>query len=364
MLPRGGISDGDHDPLVVNQPKDATPFQELYDQGVDRYMGKYSPMLVENKGDVITHTFGVGDGPICINGSEYSMATRDKGSSELLIYLRGGGACTSYSCILSFPNGEKDIPKLGILDADRSGNPVAAWSAVFVPYCDGGFHISDVDSDSNGDGQIDRFQRGLHNLSAALDVAVATFPAPSRILLAGSSAGGYGASFALPLVRKLYPSVPIMLINDSGIGIYNPSIPLAAEMQFKEWNATAFFSASCATCIGDDGHITDYHKWELGQDPNFKLGMLSFSQDMRMSFSWEGGGAMFEQTLLAELSDLESAYPDRMHSFVANGTAHTFLLDGLDTVNALSVTAGGVSTIDWVTKMLNGSTDWTSVNGL
>jgi hypothetical protein len=184
-------------------PASAPPFQELYDQGIDRYLGKFSPMLNETEGDVVTHTFGSGDGPLCLNGGEYRMATRDKGSSELMIFLRGGGVCYPGVCFVVFPNGERGIPALGVLDTALPGNPLASWNTVYLPYCDGGLHISDVDSDSNGDGQIDRFQRGLRNLSAALDVAAATFPAPSRIVLAGMSAGGSGASFALPLVRKL-----------------------------------------------------------------------------------------------------------------------------------------------------------------
>lgn len=355
-------SGGNNGGLATNEPEDTVPFQELYDQGIDRYLGKYSPMLAETEGDVVTHTFGTGDGPLCLNGGEYRMATRDKGSSELMIFLRGGGSCTSASCVLAFPSGERGIPKLGILDTARSGNPVASWSAVYVPYCDGGLHISDTDSDSNGDGQIDRFQRGLRNLSAALDVTVAIFPSPSRILLAGGSAGGFGASFALPLVRKLYPGVPIELINDSGVGVNKPDDPQYFESGLKEWNAGAFFPASCTTCIGADGHITDYHKWQLGQDPNFRLGMMSFKRDVRIALGYGWDLEKFEQTLVAELAELESAYPGRMHSFLPNGTDHVFLIDGLDSKNALDVTAGGVSAMNWVTAMLNGSSEWVSAS--
>ena len=174
----GGSSNGN---IVGEDPQpSAMPFQELYDQGIDRYLGKYSPMLSETEGDVVTHTFGSGDGPLCLNGAEYRMATRDKGSSELMIFLNGGGYCSSAFCFVVTPSGERGIPALGVLDTALPGNPLASWNTAYLPYCDGGLHISDADSDSNGDGQIDRYQRGLRNLSAALDVAVATFPAPIR----------------------------------------------------------------------------------------------------------------------------------------------------------------------------------------
>ena len=352
---------GGNNATVMEEPQQQkAPFQELYDQGIDRYLGKYSPMLSETEGDVVTHTFGAGDGPLCISGAEYRMATRDKGSRELMIFLRGGGFCASTYCLMGLPSGERGIPKQGVLDPARPGNPVASWSTVYVPYCDGGLHISDSDNDSNGDGQADRYQRGLRNLSAALDVAVATFPSPSRILLAGGSAGGTGASFALPLVRKLYPDVPIELVNDSGVGLFRLNDPQYFKAGLEEWNADAFFPASCSTCIDADGHITDYHKWELGQDPNFRLGMMSFKQDLRMAFGYGGDLEQFEQALVEEMAELEGAYPERVRSFLPDGTDHVILWDGLDTKNALDVTAGGVSAINWVTAMLSGSADWAS----
>jgi len=36
------------------------------------------------------------------------------------------------------------------------------------------------------------YQRGLQNLTAALDIAVTEFPSPSRILLTGVSGGAFG----------------------------------------------------------------------------------------------------------------------------------------------------------------------------
>ncbi len=356
----GGSSNGN---IVGEDPQpSAMPFQELYDQGIDRYLGKYSPMLSETEGDVVTHTFGSGDGPLCLNGAEYRMATRDKGSSELMIFLNGGGYCSSAFCFVVTPSGERGIPALGVLDTALPGNPLASWNTAYLPYCDGGLHISDADSDSNGDGQIDRYQRGLRNLSAALDVAVATFPAPSRILLAGTSAGGFGASFALPLVRKLYPDMPINIINDSGVGLLAPKNPQYARSLFNEWNAGAFFPASCSSCVGDDGYLTDYHKWQLGQDANFRLGMLSFKQDSNLGLFGFASAEEFEKSLVEELSELEAAHPERMHSFLANGVAHTFLRNGIEIKNALQVTAGGESAMDWISEMLSGSADWESTS--
>lgn len=348
-----GCSDSNNSPEPVVGPATA-PFQELYDQGVTRHLGSYSPMLTQTAGDTVNYTFGAGDGPLCLDGSEYRMATRDKGSEELVIFLQGGGACWSDLC-LAIESASEGIPSLGILDPALPDNPIAGWSTVYLPYCDGGLHVSDRDSDTDGDGQNDRFQRGLHNLSAALDVAVSTFPAPKRILLAGVSAGGFGTTYALPLVRYLYPDVPIEVINDSGLGLARPDEPDFIRKLMNDWNIAAFVPASCDNCIGDDGHTTDYHKWELAQDDNFRLSMLSYTQDSTIALTFvQVSGAVFEQTLFAEMEDLEAAYPQRMHSFIAQGSGHTFLLD------STGVTAGGVTVLDWVTAMLADSPQWVS----
>ena len=334
----------------------SAPFQELIDQGVTRYLGAYTPMLSESDGDLVNHRFGGGDGPLCLDGSEYTMATRDLGSDELVIFLQGGGACWSTLC-LATENAGKGIPKAGLLDPDLANNPVASWNTVYLPYCDGGLHGSDVDSDSDGDGQNDRFQRGLHNLSASLDVAVDTFPAPKRILLTGISGGGFGTTFALPLVRALYPGVPIELINDSGLGILRPGEPGFIRARLKEWNSEAFIPASCETCIGSDGHTTDLHKWKLEQDNNLRLSLMSYTQDPVIAVTFAQVGLdVFEEELKTELADLRSAYPKRLQTFVRDAISHTFLLS--DT----SLTAGGITVLDWVTAMLEDSDDWVSTS--
>ena len=330
-------------------------FQEIIDQGIIRYLGEYTPMLSEPDGDIVNHSFGAGDGPLCIDGSEYTMATRDVGAEELVIFLQGGGACWSTFCAAT-QNAAPGIPMIGILDPDRDNNPVKDWNQVYLPYCDGGIHTSDRDSDSDGDGADDRFQRGLHNLSAALDVAINTFPEPSRILLIGNSAGGMGTTFSLPLVRYLYPDVPIDLVNDSGVGVLRPGEPEFIRMVMDDWNSSAFLPESCADCISEDGHLTNYHIWQMNEDENLRRGMLSYSRDTTFAdFFLQIGKDAFEVALLEEMQKLEDAHPDRQRSWIPAGADHTFVLLEPDK------TAGGVPVMDWISAMLDASDDWVSV---
>ena len=91
-LSLGACSNGGND-FFIDGGQTEVPFQELVDQGVTRYLDLYSPSSTSQSGNVISHQFGAGDGPLCLTGKPYTMATRDEGSEDLMIFLQGGGAC-------------------------------------------------------------------------------------------------------------------------------------------------------------------------------------------------------------------------------------------------------------------------------
>ncbi|MGI9287927.1 MAG: pectin acetylesterase-family hydrolase [Pseudomonadales bacterium] len=346
----GGDGSSNSNPPTIAQIE-TEPFSAVFQQGITKYLGIYSPMLSVSDGDSITHSFGTGDGSACFNGSEYAVSTRDMGSEDLLIVLGGGGFCWSDIC-WCVRVASPEIPKLGILDPNLLTNPVRTWNTVYLPYCDGSLFSGDIDLDTNDDGIIDRYHRGLKNLSAGLDVAVNTFAAPRRILIAGSSAGGYATAFAMPLVRNLYPNTPIYVLNDSGTGIFPPG---TISKMLSEWNAMKFIPESCPDCIDESGHLTNYHAWQLAEDENMFLGMMSYNRDgVIADFFFHIGGDVFQQQLTIEMSELEKRYPARMRSFIAEGRSHTFL------AGDLKVTVGDVTVADWVSAMLGESTDWIS----
>lgn len=344
-------------PSVVTPEPEPEPtaiaFEELYAQGVDRYLGEFTPMSSEASDAVVQHTFGTGDGPLCLLGGEYTMATREGTGDEVMIFLEGGGACTSQLCQAT-PVASPGMPEFGILNPNDTQNPAADFNVAYLPYCDGSVFSGDVDLDDDGDGSIDRYQRGLRNLSAALDVVANTFAAPSKILLTGNSAGAYGTDYALPLVRKLFPDAAIELINDSGVGI---AFPGYIEFVSNEWNATAFIPASCEDCITPEGHLTGYHKYQLGEDPNLRMGFMSTKRDAVIADTFLGiGGERFEAALLPEMAELEEAYPERFRSLIADGDSHTFIQA------QFGREVGGIVVSQWIADMLSGSEDWVSVS--
>ena len=348
----------DSTPVEAEQPEPETvAFQELYDQGVDRYLGMFTPTSQSDLGEAGTaHFFALDaqpNGPMCFGGNEFTMSTRAGVGEELLIFIEGGGICGPNGCD-AIDRTVPGVPTRGIMNLNDPENPVAHYNMAYVPYCDGSFFTGDTTVDSDGDGEDDRFFRGVQNLSASLDVIQNTFPVPDKILLAGNSAGGYGTHFALPLVRKLYPDVPIEMINDSGVGI---NIPGTFEMLTDYWNASTFIPLSCTTCIGTDGNLTDLHRYQLDQDDNLRLAYMSSKQD-EVATGAPGGisPTAFEMELLQATSELEAAYPERFRSLIAEGNAHTFIQ------RRYTLEIGGTTVRQWVGDMVSGSGNWISVS--
>lgn len=331
------------------------PFRELYDQGADRYLGVYSPSESSQDGDETSYTFGMGDGPRCLDGSAYTMSVRDTGGKALLIFLEGGGACWSTFCAAN-ETASAGVPRNGIMNPELEGNPLAAANVAYFPYCDGSLFTGDVDNEFDIRAGTE-YQRGLKNLSAGLDVVANSFAAPSRIVLAGNSGGGFGTIFALPLVRKLYPNTPIDIINDSGMGFGIGGDPGFQAMLIDEWNSADLFPESaCPECIAN-GHLTEYFRWQFAEDPNFRLAMLTSKQDLVIGTFFLGvGGPAFESYVASELPVIESYGSGRMRSWVVDGTSHTYIQ------RDVAAMADGVTVLSWLTDYLRRSSDWVSVS--
>ena len=328
------------------------PFQELYDQGIDRYLGVFSPTEVEETTPgTFEYKFSGMDAPICYTGNQFSMFTRDGSSNSLLIFLQGGGFCGPEDCA-AVESGIPFIP-FGILSPSDPTNPASGFDVAYVPYCDGSSMMGDNEVDSDGDGINDRFFRGLQNLSASLDVTYERYPSPDRIVLAGNSAGGFAVHPALPLVRKLYPGVHIDVINDSGVGILNPG---SFQSLLEYWNASAFFPASCMDCIGADGNLTDYHKYQLEQDTAINMAYITSKQDATFAEFLVGGGSSLEMQVIEAADELNTAFPQRFQSLIADGDAHTFI------IQRFGHAIGGTTVREWITDMLTEDEEWTSVS--
>jgi len=311
---------------ACSQPEPA-PFQEVIDLGLEKYLGTVEPASTSEEDDGVTQfEFDVADGPVCLRGDSFRAATRPGSGSggELMLYLQGGGACWSTLC-QSFSTAMLGVPPAGILSTTLEANPVRSWNVGYVPYCDGSLFAGDTEIDDDGDGEIDRYHRGLLNLSAALDTIHAEFPEPSRILLSGISAGAYGTVLSAMLARSVWPEVPIVVLADAGIGLGKPGSEGFITDILSEWGIMSMVPSSCENCFSD-GHATSLASWVLSQDPTISYLTVSSLEDFIISVMFLGLTAQtYSWEVTGETYDLERAHPEQYGRFLYEGTRHTAL---------------------------------------
>ncbi len=337
---------------------------DLEEAGLFEYLGQYTPSSEETVGNVTKYRFAVEDGsPQCIDSSEFGVAVRDQGSENLVIFLMGGGACwtgfnactQSVGLQINMLDNDGGLIMINPTDTDF---PTASWNHVMVPYCDGSVFI--------GDREVDLFDEstaawasgtevlyGLRNLSAALDVAKSSFPEATRILVTGTSAGGFGTIGGAGLVRKLWREAEIMVFNDAGLGVLKTSDPSFTDWIKNEWNIGGLLPASCDECQTST-HMTPVVAWGLERDPMITAtGAFSSYGDMVIAGVFLSvTEEEFKTSILEETDRINAAFPDRFRRFFIEGTQHT-----IATGNWELTAKEGTTVKAWLTAMIDGDLD-------
>ena len=355
-----------------NFPKGLNPDarDELIDAGVTKYVGMYSPASSQAIGDGwVKHTFDTddGNGPICIAGTPFTAFTKAQNPSRLLVYLNGGGACWQnfYFCSI-LANDDPPAPS-GIFatsidtGAEVITNPIGDWSVVYLSYCDGSVFTGDNDVfDPNFPFSEVRYHRGLRNLTAGVDLAKSMFPHASRILVAGSSAGGVGAAgFAPFLTRMAYGNnKAITVFNDAGPVATNPDDVANNEQRAYDWQFGQFYPASCTECDAS-GQATALIDWRLSNDNTVREAFYSTDGDQTDRFFLNvPTQEAYRELILEAHGILNEAYPERYKRFIRSGdTSHTSLRGSL----FYTGTANGVPLYEWMDDFLVPRPFWVDI---
>ncbi|MEY3122862.1 MAG: hypothetical protein RI993_1687 [Pseudomonadota bacterium] len=172
----------------------------------------------------------------------YYRKGKERGNT--LIYFNGGGACwNDATCMTSLALGERPVynPAIdhpenipgsvgGILKQYKKDNPVRDWNMVFIPYCTGDAHIGSKDTVYrdplgliNGGNPLIVQHRGFDNFMAVREWIKhnTNRKKTEHVLVAGSSAGDYGALLNFPRLRDLYSKhTQVTLLVDAGMGVF------------------------------------------------------------------------------------------------------------------------------------------------
>jgi hypothetical protein len=328
---------------------------ELEAAGLGRYLGQIEPADVRQNDGWREYVFAPDERlAICLDGSPFQVNVRRGTTDDVILYLEGGGACwNAQNCSASSGTAKRQAGPApagdpGILDDDNPDNPFAGWNVVYASYCDGSVWGGDTEVDYGG-GVV--YHHGFQNVTAAVDVMLDEFPAPGRVVLAGSSAGGYGTFTGFGVLRIALPDTPLWIFDDSGPGIENPDDPQARQTRIDNWGYFERIAPSCERC-GEQ--ITYLTAWALDRDPALRVAYFNFLQDavLRFFFAMEAGP--LDHLLREVTGDVQSLHPGRMKRFLINGASHTTLLDGGFYDNTLD----GITVARWTSAFLGGDADW------
>lgn len=190
-------------------------------------------------------------------------------SKNVLVYFNGGGSCwNDATCVasLALEAVEGDRPTYnpsilqenspvdagGVFDDSNRRNPFKDWSKVFIPYCTGDLHAgssevvyTDVDGSITGfpGAPVPVKHKGFDNFLAVQDWMKTHFKGRSRhknaidkMLVTGSSAGGYGATLNFPYLQDTFPRAKAMLFADASASIVSEGFVDDVFRSGSPWN--------------------------------------------------------------------------------------------------------------------------------
>lgn len=314
------------------------------------------------------------DDAFCANGEPTGLGVNLSDTSDnLIFYLAPGGACYSEATCAGAANIEDgfDAGSLaslnvlltfaGFFNRTDANNPFREWNYIFVPYCTGDVHIG-----SNPNGFGDRNQVGFENVKAYLRRVVPAFSDANQVLLAGSSAGGFGVSFNFPQVQEAFGQTEVLMLNDSAPPLTDEYLPVCLQEHWRNtWLFDGNFPADCIDCVTEDGGgLINYLTYQLNRFSDRRFGFLTSLEDTTTRRFYGDGlnDCDFMENLLpaedfragvVQLRDEVLSPFANGRTFYIPGESHTFVERRLSQYES-----GGVTLDVWLTQFIQGDAAW------
>lgn len=319
--------------------------------------------------------------PTCMDGSKtgLGLSRSPNGSKKVLVFMQGGGACfDGQTCILAdhaldadsmdaakFAEWKTANGKTTVMNRDRVENPFKDWNFVFMPYCSG-----DVFSGANEAGFEGRPQVGFRNVSAYLPRIKSTFKDAEQVVLAGTSAGGYGAAYNYVQVQKAFSSLDVTVIDDSGPPL---STQFTASCLQEKWKTTwkmdttspvdGPFPLGLDAQTGKEGNGLFQLVQELiSAHPKSKFAFMSHEGDIVMryfhgigtSFNCATPGLLAEDFFADGLREVRTIKGDNFLTYYGPGSGHQYFKS--DDADMYDTTVDGINLATWLGQVVNGDT--------
>ncbi len=319
----------------------------------------------------------------CINDTPTGIGINKTTASEnVAIFLMGGNACfNGVSCQITANTngyGSGKFASEGVLDAplfDRTDplNPLRDYSYVFVPYCTGDVHAGNREGVVVGG--TERNFHGFKNMRAFLQRIVPTFPNADTVVLAGVSAGGFGAAFNYVHVSEAFgDDTNVVLVDDSGPPMSSEFISPCLQKHFSDtWGLASTFPEDCTACDNAEGvFIEPYIDHVISTYPTRSLAVISSDADSTIRAFWSYGQndcssinglpgdypAAQYRAGLEDMRDRIGAGTNRFRLYMPTSTKHVWLGEDITTVDA----AGGKNLAEWLEEAISGDPGWANAS--
>jgi pectinacetylesterase len=311
---------------------------------------------------------------------------------DLVVFLQGGGACWDFfTCGGAATLGGAPTASTGPfgpaqfaadifakypnawVHRDKMPPTLATATVVFVPYCTGDVHSGDkvttYGSPVPGLPSITWHHVGHRNIQAFLARLAPgiKLAATDRLVVAGSSAGGFGSLANYPAVRAAWPDAKAYLVDDSGPPLQGDAIPAASRAAwYASWNMGASLGSFCPDCQSD---LSKGLSAILATYSKDRVALLSHTQDAVICgffgtytvtpnppyVSLVPKDPTVFDTELRALGTTVIAPKTNGGYFYTSGTGHPTL----DDPSAITTPAPGLPT--WIEQMVSDSPSWASV---
>lgn len=302
-------------------------------------------------------------GSRCDDGSATGIGVNAGTSGGLVVFFVGGGLCwdrTTCEVLNTSVHGPFGAAQLAqastalssspLFDRSSGANPYRDDTYVFFPACTGDLGLGQVERRYTDGGTRVLHHWGRGNVLAALPALAATFRAPTRVTVIGSSTGGAAGLFNYGLLRAQWPAVPMALVSDSFPLLVGDALaPTQRRAWVDAWAALPALAESCdGGCVDD---LSALYGALARRYPADRFALLSSTQDaVQRSLSGLGASAYEAQVLGLRASVLE---PSGWRSFLVGGTQHVLLASGGAALDA------GV--LGWLGDQLRADAGWQSV---
>lgn len=325
----------------------------------------------------------LGGNTMSSDGSRYEIRISRGDPDNLLIYFSGGGAAWDAGSAshpltvesLRRAQAEGTAPgyytpaisrlapllMAGLLDTRDEANPFRDWTIVYIPYTTGDFHTGDnvVEYLTEAGAVQTMHFNGYNNAVAALDWTYGIVENPARVLVAGSSAGGFAAAIWFDRIAAHYPDSRLFLYSDSSYLHSENSYEVMANVWRTDLAGRFGFDMTDDIMAAALGHVLGKYGTRVTvlQSHTILDSVLPWFEAQLNGVAvedayWRG----WSERMLATLADLHARYPN----------LYVYLSDyGMDdngrTMHTLMTTEGfhgtaeeGISAVEWLADAVIG----------